>query len=187
MIPPASSPPVAPDAGQETRAGPARTGGRMPWRAAGIGLTSLGTPVGIGVADPCSARSRSRSSWPLRSRSSARRYTAARPSASAPSASCAGSPTGPSLPGPRPRGYPVPCTPVTGVRLRQHPRPCALAVLRVDFKRHEPRLVPFAAASDQQPDGLFPPVLSPLVRAGSRHPGAGPGRCEGSGRPSSSR
>jgi hypothetical protein len=52
VIPPASSPPVAPDAGQETPAGPARTGGRVPWRAAGIGLTSLGTPVGIGVADP---------------------------------------------------------------------------------------------------------------------------------------
>jgi hypothetical protein len=33
-------------------AGPARTGGRVPWRAAGIGLTSLGTPACIGVADP---------------------------------------------------------------------------------------------------------------------------------------
>lgn len=52
MIPPTSSPPVAPDAGQETLAGPPRTGGRVPWRTAGIGLTSLGTPIGIGVADP---------------------------------------------------------------------------------------------------------------------------------------
>jgi hypothetical protein len=25
--------------------------GRVPWRAAGIGLTSLGTPLGIGLAD----------------------------------------------------------------------------------------------------------------------------------------
>lgn len=24
----------------------------MPWRTAGIGLTSLGTPIGIGLADP---------------------------------------------------------------------------------------------------------------------------------------
>src|SRR5580704_4348694 len=43
--------PAAPDAGQETT-GPPRPGGRGPWRAAGIGLTSLGTPVGIGVTDP---------------------------------------------------------------------------------------------------------------------------------------
>jgi hypothetical protein len=33
-----------------------RTAGRVPWRAAGIGLTSLGTPAGIGVADPLLGR-----------------------------------------------------------------------------------------------------------------------------------
>ena len=47
VIPPPHSPP-APDAGQQAVA----PGGRLPWRAAGIGLTSLGTPIGIGVADP---------------------------------------------------------------------------------------------------------------------------------------
>ena len=52
MTPSTPSPPVAPDAGQETPAGPPRTGGRVPWRTAGIGVTSLGTPIGIGVADP---------------------------------------------------------------------------------------------------------------------------------------
>jgi hypothetical protein len=52
VTPPAPSPPVAPDAGQETPAGLRRTGGRVPWRTAGIGLTSLGAPIGIGVADP---------------------------------------------------------------------------------------------------------------------------------------
>jgi hypothetical protein len=41
-----------PDARQEPAADPARPGARLPWRAAGIGLTSLGTPIGIGVADP---------------------------------------------------------------------------------------------------------------------------------------
>jgi hypothetical protein len=30
---------------------PAPDGGRTPWRAAGIGLTSLGAPIGIGAAD----------------------------------------------------------------------------------------------------------------------------------------
>lgn len=30
---------------------PAPDGGRAPWRIAGIGLTSLGTPIGIGVVD----------------------------------------------------------------------------------------------------------------------------------------
>ena len=49
--PPNPRPPVAADAGQETPAGPPRAGGRLPWRTAGI-LTSLGTPIGIGVADP---------------------------------------------------------------------------------------------------------------------------------------
>jgi hypothetical protein len=52
VTPPAPSPPVAPDAGQEIPAGLPRTGGRVPWRTAGIGLTSLGAPIGIGVADP---------------------------------------------------------------------------------------------------------------------------------------
>jgi hypothetical protein len=49
---PLPSPPAVPDAGQEAGAGPARPGGRVPWRAAGLGLTSLGTPAGIGVAAP---------------------------------------------------------------------------------------------------------------------------------------
>jgi hypothetical protein len=48
----APSPPVASDAGQEIPAGLPRTDGRVPWRTAGIGLTSLGAPIGIGVADP---------------------------------------------------------------------------------------------------------------------------------------
>lgn len=52
VTPSAPSPPVAPDAGQETPAGLPRTGGRVPRRTAGIGLTSLGAPIGIGVADP---------------------------------------------------------------------------------------------------------------------------------------
>ena len=43
--------PAAPDGGRET-AGLPRPGSRIPWRAAGIGFTSLGTPVGIGVTDP---------------------------------------------------------------------------------------------------------------------------------------
>lgn len=30
---------------------PAPDGGRVPWRAAGIGLTSLGAPIGIGAAN----------------------------------------------------------------------------------------------------------------------------------------
>jgi hypothetical protein len=29
-----------------------RQDARAPWRAAGVGLTSLGTPIGIGLADP---------------------------------------------------------------------------------------------------------------------------------------
>lgn len=41
-------PHMAPPPGQRAIA----TSGRVPWRTAGIGLTSLGTPVGIGVADP---------------------------------------------------------------------------------------------------------------------------------------
>jgi hypothetical protein len=52
VTPPTPSPPVAPDAGQETLAGPPPNGRRVPWRTAGIGLTSLGTPIGVGVADP---------------------------------------------------------------------------------------------------------------------------------------
>jgi hypothetical protein len=40
--------PAAPDTGPQAAA----PGGRKPWRTAGIGLTSLGTPIGIGVADP---------------------------------------------------------------------------------------------------------------------------------------
>jgi hypothetical protein len=47
MIPPPHSAP-APAAGQQGDA----PGGRVPWRTAGIGVTSLGTPIGIGVADP---------------------------------------------------------------------------------------------------------------------------------------
>jgi hypothetical protein len=45
MIPPPHSAP-APDAGQQGDA----PGGRVPWRTAGIGVTSLGTSIGIGVA-----------------------------------------------------------------------------------------------------------------------------------------
>jgi hypothetical protein len=52
VTPPSPSPPVAPDPGQEAPAGFPPTGRRAPWRTAGIGLTSLGTPIGIGVADP---------------------------------------------------------------------------------------------------------------------------------------
>ena len=52
MTPPLAGPPVAPAAGQETPADPPRTGRRVPRRTAGVGLTSLGTPIGIGVADP---------------------------------------------------------------------------------------------------------------------------------------
>jgi hypothetical protein len=47
LIPPPHSPPAVPVAGHQ-----AALGGRAPWRTAGIGLTSLGTPIGIGVADP---------------------------------------------------------------------------------------------------------------------------------------
>jgi hypothetical protein len=47
VIPPPHSPPAASAAGQQ-----GVPGGRVPWRTAGIGLTSLGTPIGIGVADP---------------------------------------------------------------------------------------------------------------------------------------
>lgn len=32
--------------------GPPPPAGRVPWRQAGIGLTSIGTPVGIGITDP---------------------------------------------------------------------------------------------------------------------------------------
>lgn len=39
--------PAAPDA-----ASPHGTGGRVPWRTAGTILTSLGTPIGLGVASP---------------------------------------------------------------------------------------------------------------------------------------
>lgn len=45
-------PPVGPGFGQETYAGASPAGRRVPWRTTGIGLTSLGAPVGIGVADP---------------------------------------------------------------------------------------------------------------------------------------
>lgn len=48
VIPPPPSPPAAPDAGQAA----ATPGGRLAWRTAGIGLTSLGAPIGIGAADP---------------------------------------------------------------------------------------------------------------------------------------
>lgn len=44
-------PPSASDPGQEPPAGHGVTGG-VPWRAAGIGLTSLATPVGIWIASP---------------------------------------------------------------------------------------------------------------------------------------
>jgi hypothetical protein len=47
-----ASPSVASDARQARPADPSPTGSRVPWRTAGIGLTSLGTPIGIGVADP---------------------------------------------------------------------------------------------------------------------------------------
>ena len=47
-IPPSHSPSAMPGARQHA-AGPS---GRVPWRTAGIGLTSLGTPIGIGLADP---------------------------------------------------------------------------------------------------------------------------------------
>jgi len=43
---------AVPDAEGQAAGDPARRSGRVPWRAAGIGLTSLGTPIGIGVADP---------------------------------------------------------------------------------------------------------------------------------------
>jgi hypothetical protein len=43
--------PSTPDAGQQTTVLQG-AGGRMPWRTAGISLTSLGTPIGIGIAAP---------------------------------------------------------------------------------------------------------------------------------------
>lgn len=46
ILPPHSPP--APDAVQQAAA----PGDRKPWRTAGIGLTSLGTPICIGVANP---------------------------------------------------------------------------------------------------------------------------------------
>lgn len=49
MTPPATS---APGTGQETPAGPPPVGRRVPWRTAGIGLTTVGTPAGIMAADP---------------------------------------------------------------------------------------------------------------------------------------
>jgi hypothetical protein len=52
VTPPVPSPPSAPDAGQQDLSGPSRTARRAPWRAAGIGLTSLGTPIGAGMAGP---------------------------------------------------------------------------------------------------------------------------------------
>jgi hypothetical protein len=115
VIPPASSPPVGPDAGQETPAGPARTGGRVPWRAAGIGLTSLGTPVGIGVSRPPARPDRDRDRVGRRARD--HRHGAVRQQG----------PQRARLPPPAldrqparasrargPRGYPFPCMPVTG-------------------------------------------------------------------------
>lgn len=50
MIPPLPGPSVLPAAGQETPAGPPRTGRRAPLRIAGVCLASLGTPIGVGVA-----------------------------------------------------------------------------------------------------------------------------------------
>jgi hypothetical protein len=47
-VPSATSLPAAP----ETPAGSRPAGRRVPWRTAGIGLTTVGTPAGIGVADP---------------------------------------------------------------------------------------------------------------------------------------
>lgn len=52
MTSPPPSQAVGPDTGEDIPAGPPRTGGRVAWRTAGIGLTSLGAPVGIWAADP---------------------------------------------------------------------------------------------------------------------------------------
>lgn len=51
MNSPARWPPNVSDASHETDS---RQGacGRAIWRAAGVGLTSLGTPLGLGIADP---------------------------------------------------------------------------------------------------------------------------------------
>jgi hypothetical protein len=46
-IAPLPVPPAGPEAG-----GTRPADGRVPWRAAGVSLASLGTPIGIGVADP---------------------------------------------------------------------------------------------------------------------------------------
>jgi hypothetical protein len=43
--------PSTPDAGQQATVLQG-AGGRVPWRTAGISLTSLGTPIGIGIAAP---------------------------------------------------------------------------------------------------------------------------------------
>src|ERR1700685_3299489 len=51
-IAPLPSLPAVPDAGRETGAGLPHPGGGVSWRAAGIALSSLGTPMGIGVTDP---------------------------------------------------------------------------------------------------------------------------------------
>jgi len=51
-VTPAPSPPAPADSGRDASAGPLPGGRRVPWRAAGIGLTSLGTPIGAAVADP---------------------------------------------------------------------------------------------------------------------------------------
>lgn len=46
-IAPLPAPPAGPEAD-----GTRPAGGRVPWRAAGVSLASLGTPAGISVADP---------------------------------------------------------------------------------------------------------------------------------------